>query len=72
MQLPDDQSIDKDGYRPNVGIILCNGGGQVLWARRSRHDGPQRRARARRKLRFLRHHRIGQVRFLFSTCMTVY
>ena len=41
MKLPDDQSIDKDGYRPNVGIILCNGGGQVLWARRSRHDGWQ-------------------------------
>ena len=41
MKLPDDQTIDKDGYRPNVGIILCNGGGQVLWARRSRHDGWQ-------------------------------
>ena len=35
------RSIDSDGYRPNVGIILCNGDGQVLWARRRRHDGWQ-------------------------------
>ncbi len=26
--------IDDDGYRPNVGIIICNKYGQVLWARR--------------------------------------
>ncbi|WP_392566156.1 RNA pyrophosphohydrolase [Utexia brackfieldae] len=26
--------IDNDGYRPNVGIIICNRYGQVLWARR--------------------------------------
>lgn len=26
--------IDDDGYRPNVGIIICNRQGQVLWARR--------------------------------------
>jgi len=26
--------IDNDGYRPNVGIIICNRHGQVLWARR--------------------------------------
>jgi NTP pyrophosphohydrolases including oxidative damage repair enzymes len=26
--------IDHDGYRPNVGIIICNRHGQVLWARR--------------------------------------
>lgn len=26
--------IDEQGYRPNVGIILCNDRGQVLWARR--------------------------------------
>ncbi|WP_150137122.1 RNA pyrophosphohydrolase [Candidatus Enterovibrio altilux] len=26
--------IDGDGYRPNVGIIICNIYGQVLWARR--------------------------------------
>ena len=27
--------IDSDGYRPNIGIILCNAHGQVLWARRT-------------------------------------
>ena len=32
---------DNDGYRPNVGIVLFNSTGQVLWARRSRHDGWQ-------------------------------
>ena len=32
---------DADGYRPNVGIVLINSAGQVLWARRSRHDGWQ-------------------------------
>ncbi len=26
--------IDNDGYRPNVGIVICNRLGQVLWARR--------------------------------------
>lgn len=26
--------IDNDGYRPNVGIIITNGTGQVMWARR--------------------------------------
>lgn len=26
--------IDADGFRPNVGIILANNEGQVLWARR--------------------------------------
>jgi len=26
--------IDRDGFRPNVGIILANDAGQVLWARR--------------------------------------
>ncbi len=26
--------IDIDGYRPNVGIMLCNDAGQLLWARR--------------------------------------
>jgi len=26
--------IDVDGYRPNVGIVLCNSQGQLLWARR--------------------------------------
>ena len=32
---------DADGYRPNVGIVLFNNLGQVLWARRTRHDGWQ-------------------------------
>jgi len=35
------QQIDRDGYRKNVGIIVCNGKQQVLWARRVRHDGWQ-------------------------------
>ena len=26
--------IDSDGFRPNVGIVLVNTRGQVLWARR--------------------------------------
>lgn len=26
--------IDNDGYRSNVGIVICNQQGQVLWARR--------------------------------------
>ena len=26
--------IDSDGYRPNVGIVILNQAGQVLWARR--------------------------------------
>ena len=26
--------IDSDGFRPNVGIMLTNGEGQLLWARR--------------------------------------
>ncbi len=26
--------IDGDGYRPNVGIVICNSHSQVLWARR--------------------------------------
>jgi putative (di)nucleoside polyphosphate hydrolase len=26
--------IDADGYRPNVGIIISNGRGRVLWAKR--------------------------------------
>lgn len=33
--------IDKDGYRPNVGIILSNAQGRVLWARRTGRDGWQ-------------------------------
>ena len=30
--------IDAEGYRPNVGIILANAAGQVLWARRTGHQ----------------------------------
>lgn len=26
--------IDNNGYRPNVGIVICNRQGQVLWAKR--------------------------------------
>ncbi|NGE23481.1 NUDIX domain-containing protein, partial [Klebsiella pneumoniae] len=26
--------IYDDGYRPNLGILICNMEGQVLWARR--------------------------------------
>ncbi|NND66808.1 MAG: RNA pyrophosphohydrolase, partial [Halioglobus sp.] len=26
--------IDRDGFRPNVGIMLANNSGQLLWARR--------------------------------------
>lgn len=33
--------LDDDGYRPNIGIILCNHHNQVLWTRRRRHDGWQ-------------------------------
>ncbi len=29
-----DNVIDKEGYRPNVGIILANDQGRLLWARR--------------------------------------
>ena len=33
--------IDSDGYRPNVGIVLGNNRGQVLWARRVGQDAWQ-------------------------------
>jgi putative (di)nucleoside polyphosphate hydrolase len=33
--------VDTDGYRPNVGIILANSAGQVLWARRVGQDAWQ-------------------------------
>ncbi len=33
--------IDSEGFRPNVGIIVCNGDGRVLWARRRGHDAWQ-------------------------------
>lgn len=30
-----------DGYRPNVGIVICNQKGQLFWARRINNDGWQ-------------------------------
>ena len=34
--------VDQDGFRPNVGIVICNRAGQVLWARRiGGHDAWQ-------------------------------
>lgn len=33
--------IDSDGFRPNVGIVLSDGGGKVFWARRSGKDSWQ-------------------------------
>ena len=34
--------VDADGYRPNVGIVVANDYGQVLWARRiGGHDAWQ-------------------------------
>ena len=33
--------IDEQGYRPNVGIILCNPQNQVFWARRCGQNGWQ-------------------------------
>ena len=35
------QVIDLDGYRPNVGIILSNAAGELLWARRIGQDAWQ-------------------------------
>jgi len=37
----DASTLDDDGYRRNVGIVLCNNARQVFWARRVRHDGWQ-------------------------------
>jgi len=33
--------IDKDGYRPNVGIVLCNTRQQVFWGKRVRQNSWQ-------------------------------
>ncbi len=33
--------IDEQGFRPNVGIILCNRQGHVFWGRRAGHNGWQ-------------------------------
>ena len=40
-QADDKHDLDGDGYRKNVGIIVCNDRCQVLWARRVRRDGWQ-------------------------------
>lgn len=37
----DTHVIDADGFRPNVGIILANDQGQLLWARRIGQDAWQ-------------------------------
>src|SRR5690348_12279222 len=37
----DDEMIDVDGYRPNVGIVLLNADGRLFWARRINRDGWQ-------------------------------
>ena len=34
-------NLDRDGYRKNVGIIVCNSHAEVLWARRIKRDGWQ-------------------------------
>ena len=36
-----DSIIDDDGYRANVGIMLCNGVGQLFWGKRARMDAWQ-------------------------------
>ena len=33
--------IDNEGYRPNVGIIICNNQDRVLWAKRANEDAWQ-------------------------------
>ena len=33
--------IDSNGFRPNVGIIICNKLGQLLWAKRIQQDAWQ-------------------------------
>lgn len=33
--------LDRDGYRPNVGIIVCNGRNQVFWGKRVREHSWQ-------------------------------
>lgn len=33
--------LDRDGYRPNVGIILCNSQNQVFWGKRIREHAWQ-------------------------------
>ena len=33
--------IDRDGYRPNVGIVICNSKNQVFWGKRIREHAWQ-------------------------------
>jgi putative (di)nucleoside polyphosphate hydrolase len=33
--------IDRDGYRPNVGIVLCNAKNEVFWGKRVREHSWQ-------------------------------
>ena len=33
--------LDSNGFRPNVGIILCNGDGKLFWAKRIGQDAWQ-------------------------------
>ena len=33
--------IDQNGFRPNVGIVICDADGRVLWAKRVGHDAWQ-------------------------------
>ena len=33
--------IDSDGFRPNIGIVICNRVGQLLWAKRAGESGWQ-------------------------------
>ena len=33
--------IDSDGFRSNIGIVICNRGGQLLWAKRAGESGWQ-------------------------------
>jgi putative (di)nucleoside polyphosphate hydrolase len=35
------QLIDEEGYRANVGIVICNGQGRLLWAKRIGQDAWQ-------------------------------
>ncbi len=34
--------IDRDGYRPNVGIVLCNSKNEVFWGKRVREHSCER------------------------------
>ena len=33
--------IDRNGYRPNVGIVIANKLGEVFWGKRARQDAWQ-------------------------------